>query len=130
MKDAHVIEQGPAGEVLSEPVHPYTRRLLGAEPVNWNYPWANSGTVAEPSGQPLITGEGLSKSYGGQNLFSDLSATVRQGERLGLSRPSGSGKTTLGNILLRLLPPDSGRVRHADVLDEIGRASWREGVEI
>jgi peptide/nickel transport system ATP-binding protein len=117
MKDAHVIEQGPAGEVLTEPAHPYTRQLLGAEPVNWNYYWAHSGSAAEPSGQPLISGEGLSKSYGGQRLFSDLSVTVRQGERIALRGPSGSGKTTLGNILLRLLPPDSGRVRHADVLD-------------
>lgn len=117
MKDAHVIEQGPAGRVLTEPGHPYTRRLLGAEPVNWNYSWANSRTVAEPAGEQLITADGLSKSYSGQKLFSGLSVTVRQGERIALSGPSGSGKTTLGNVLLRLLPPDSGQVRHADVLD-------------
>lgn len=117
MKDAQVVEQGPAGRVLTEPGHAYTRRLLGAEPVNWNYSWASQGTAAGAAGQPLITGEGLSKSYGGRKLFSDLSVTVRQGERIALSGHSGSGKTTLGNILLRLLPPDSGQVRHADVLD-------------
>jgi peptide/nickel transport system ATP-binding protein len=117
MKDAHVVEQGLAGRVLAEPGHPYTRRLLAAEPANWAYSWANSGTAAGPAGQPLITGEGLSKSYGGQRLFSDLTVTLGQGERIALSGPSGSGKTTLGNILLRLLPPDSGHVSHADVLD-------------
>lgn len=117
MKDAHVVEQGSAGRVLTEPGHPYTRRLLGAEPVNWGYSWAASVTGAQPAGQPLIMGEGLSKSYGGQQLFSDLSVTVGQGERIALSGPSGSGKTTLGNVLLRLLPPDSGKVSHADVLD-------------
>jgi peptide/nickel transport system ATP-binding protein len=117
MKDANVIEQGEAGRVLTDPVHPYTRRLLAAEPVNWNYSWAHCATSAEPSGEPLITGERLTKTYGGQRLFSDLSVTVRQGERISLSGPSGSGKTTLGNILLRLLPPDSGKVRHADALD-------------
>lgn len=117
MKDAHVVEQGPAGQVLSEPAHAYTRRLLGAEPVNWSYSWANSGTPGGPAGQPLVTGNGLTKSYGGQTLFSNLSVTVRQGERIAFSGPSGSGKTTLGNILLGLLPPDSGQVRHADALD-------------
>ncbi len=30
MKDAHVVQQGPALEVLTQPAHPYTRRLLAA----------------------------------------------------------------------------------------------------
>ena len=42
MKDAHVLEQGPARQVLTEPAHPYTRRLLAAEPARWNYPWTRA----------------------------------------------------------------------------------------
>ena len=33
MHRGHVVEQGPAKEVLTEPAHPYTRRLLSAAPV-------------------------------------------------------------------------------------------------
>jgi peptide/nickel transport system ATP-binding protein len=116
MKDAHVVEQGTARQVFTEPAHPYTRRLLAAEPENWNSSWARAGAPAETTGEPLISGEGLSKAFSGQELFSDLSVTIRPGERVSLSGPSGSGKTTLGNVLLRLLPPDTGYVRHADAL--------------
>jgi peptide/nickel transport system ATP-binding protein len=33
MHRGHVVEQGPTKAVLSEPVHPYTQRLLSAAPV-------------------------------------------------------------------------------------------------
>jgi len=33
MHRGHVVEQGPAKDVLTEPAHPYTRRLLSAAPV-------------------------------------------------------------------------------------------------
>jgi peptide/nickel transport system ATP-binding protein len=117
MKDAHVVEHGPAGQVLAQPEHPYTRRLLAAEPSHWRHPWMRSPLdVAERTGTVLVSGEGLSKSFVSEQLFSDLSLEVRAGERIALSGPSGSGKTTLGNVLLRLLPPDTGTVQHADVL--------------
>jgi peptide/nickel transport system ATP-binding protein len=117
MKAAHVLEQGPAGQVLAQPEHPYTRRLLAAEPSHWRHPWMRSPLdLADRTGAALVSGEGLSKSFGSQQLFSDLSLEVRAGERIALSGPSGSGKTTLGNVLLRLLRPDTGTVRHADVL--------------
>jgi peptide/nickel transport system ATP-binding protein len=129
MKDAHVVEQGASGQVLARPAHPYTRRLLASEPSRWRYPWMRSplgvaeadagyGPAAETPGAVLVSGEGLTKSFGSQQLFSDLSIQVRAGERIALSGPSGSGKTTLGNVLLRLLPPDAGKVRHADVLKQ------------
>ncbi|MDQ0819587.1 peptide/nickel transport system ATP-binding protein [Arthrobacter sp. V4I6] len=116
MKDAHIIEQGPAVQVLTEPAHPYTRRLLAAEPSNWQHPWMTAPAPLHETARALVRGEGLAKAFGGQNLFSDLSLAVHPGERLSLSGPSGSGKTTLGNVLLRLLPSDAGRVHHADTL--------------
>jgi peptide/nickel transport system ATP-binding protein len=120
MKDAHVLEQGPAVRVLTEPAHAYTRRLLAAEPARWEHSWTRpftaDGERAEANGAPLISGQGLVKTFAGEPLFTDLSVTVHAGERVSLSGPSGSGKTTLGNVLLRLLPPDSGHVHHADGL--------------
>ena len=128
MKDAHVVEQGAAGQVLAHPTHPYTRRLLTAEPSRWRHPWMRNssdgaegsdrvhGVPAERAGNVLISAEGLAKAFGGQELFTDLSLEVRAGERVALSGPSGSGKTTLGNVLLRLLRPDAGTVQHSDAL--------------
>ena len=120
MKDAHILEHGPAAQVLADPAHPYTRRLLAAEPARWRHPWTRAGAPAEPPAEaaaaPLISGKGLSKAFGGQQLFSDLSVTIRAGERVCLSGPSGTGKTTLGNVLLRLLPTDTGHVDHHSAL--------------
>ncbi|MDP9984005.1 peptide/nickel transport system ATP-binding protein [Pseudarthrobacter oxydans] len=116
MKDAHILEHGPAGRVLAEPAHPYTRRLLAAEPARWRHSWTRAEPPAEAPGGPLIAGKGLGKAFAGQQLFADLSVAIGAGERVSLSGASGSGKTTLGNVLLRLLPPDTGHVDHVPAL--------------
>jgi peptide/nickel transport system ATP-binding protein len=124
MKDALVVERGLAEEVLHHPRHPYSRRLLAAEPSRWSHPWArrhptHTTTASSRDGSQgavLITGAGLGTSFAGKTLFHDLDITVTAGERLALTGPSGSGKTTLGNVLLRLLPPDTGRVEHSPAL--------------
>jgi len=54
--------------------------------------------------------ERLSKYFGGLRVFSDLSLTVRVGERVGIVGPNGSGKTTLINVLSGEIPPSSGKV--------------------
>ncbi|GAA5115689.1 ABC transporter ATP-binding protein [Haloechinothrix salitolerans] len=111
MRDATVVEQGPADQVLTAPEHDYTRRLLAAEPSRWRYEWM-AAPASDPSAEPLVLAEGLAKSYGDTELFRDVSLDIRPGERWALAGPSGVGKTTLGNILLRLTQPDRGTVRH------------------
>jgi peptide/nickel transport system ATP-binding protein len=112
MRAANVLERGPVEQVLTQPQHEYTRRLLAAEPARWTHPWAVSGN-ARAAGQPLAVGRGLTKRFGDKTLFTGLDITIDARERLALSGPSGSGKTTLGNILLRLAAPDAGSVEHA-----------------
>ncbi|WP_148573503.1 ABC transporter ATP-binding protein [Nocardioides caldifontis] len=111
MRDAVVLERGPADQVLSTPVHPYTARLLAAEPSRWRFPWM---TTPEPSGEeaPLVAAHSISKAYGDAPLFDDLSMEIRAGERWAITGPSGAGKTTLGNALLRLTSVDRGTVAH------------------
>jgi ABC transport system ATP-binding/permease protein len=59
---------------------------------------------------PLIAAQGLSKRYGAEPLFQDISLTVSEGERIGLIGPNGSGKSTLLEILYGRVPPDTGEV--------------------
>jgi peptide/nickel transport system ATP-binding protein len=106
MLEGEIVEQGAAESVLSEPRHPYTRRLLAADPAAW------TPRPAPSVGAPILIGSGLTKRYGGKTLFADLDITVRSGDRLAVVGPSGSGKTTVGNILLGLTRPDLGSVVH------------------
>src|SRR5271163_3739044 len=56
----------------------------------------------------LLSGSDLSKSFGAQVLFENLSLSLAEGDRTGLIGPNGSGKTTLLEILVGNEAPDSG----------------------
>lgn len=57
----------------------------------------------------MITLSGLTKSFGDNRLFTDLSYTLTEGIYC-LQGPSGCGKTTLGRILAGLEQAESGSV--------------------
>jgi len=54
--------------------------------------------------------EGVTKSYGGDPLFVDVTFSLHRGDRLAIVGPNGSGKTTLLNVLTGVEQPDSGHV--------------------
>jgi ATP-binding cassette subfamily F protein 3 len=53
---------------------------------------------------------GISKRYGSQVVFDDVSWTVPDGARVGLTGPNGAGKSTLLKIVAGVLEPDDGQV--------------------
>ena len=58
----------------------------------------------------LLNCQELGKTIGPRPLFTSLSLTVHQGDRLGIIGANGSGKTTLLRILCGLDTPDSGQL--------------------
>jgi ATP-binding cassette subfamily F protein uup len=58
----------------------------------------------------LISTQSIHKSYTATPLFSDISFSISEYERLGLIGPNGSGKSTLLKILTGFETPDSGKV--------------------
>ncbi|MCJ7540123.1 MAG: ABC-F family ATP-binding cassette domain-containing protein [Desulfobacterales bacterium] len=58
----------------------------------------------------LISTHFMSKSYGAQPLFADISLQVFDNERLGLIGPNGAGKSTFLKILADMEPADSGEI--------------------
>ena len=58
----------------------------------------------------MLTVAGLQKSFGGRELFDDVSLTLLRGERIGLVGPNGAGKSTLLKIILGQEQPDAGEV--------------------
>ena len=77
---------------------------------------AGSGAGSGGSGEPVLEAVGLHRVFGrGKKAFTavdGVSLTVRRGETLGVVGESGSGKTTLGRMLVGLLEPTAGEVRH------------------
>ena len=61
----------------------------------------------------MIQLEEISKSFGGQVLFRDLTWHIARGQRIGLVGPNGAGKTTLCRILTGAMEVDSGQIRRA-----------------
>ena len=60
------------------------------------------------SGNDVLTVEHLAKSFGSLQLFSDLSFSIKRGERVALIGNNGTGKTTILKILNGLLDADRG----------------------
>ena len=64
-----------------------------------------------PSGRDVLELTGLSKSYGDNHVLTNVSLTVRRGERVGIIGPNGLGKSTLLKIAVEQLAADAGEVR-------------------
>ena len=114
MQGGEVVEEGPTWRLFAAPEHPYTRKLLAAEPSGEPAP------IPDPSAAPVIEGEDVRvwfpikqgffrSTVGHVKAVQDVSVAVRPGETLGVVGESGSGKTTLGMALLRLIS-SQGRI--------------------
>lgn len=62
------------------------------------------------SGEPELSVENLSISFGGLQALSGVSLVVPRGTVVGLIGPNGSGKTTMLNLISRYHDPTQGRI--------------------
>jgi branched-chain amino acid transport system ATP-binding protein len=79
---------------------------------------------------PLLSVEGLTKSYGGVHAVRGVSFDLAAGEILALIGPNGAGKSTCFDMLNGQNTPDTGRIRllGEDTTGKPPRAVWRLGV--
>ena len=62
------------------------------------------------AGKPIVSIEGVNKSFGDFQALTDVTLSVERGETVVVIGPSGSGKSTLCRCINRLERPDSGKV--------------------
>lgn len=62
------------------------------------------------SGEDVLTIEGLSKSFGDNNLFSGIDMDIKRGEHVALIGGNGTGKTTILKMINRLVSKDAGAI--------------------
>jgi len=63
-----------------------------------------------PCGKTPLTATGLSKSYGSQEVFTDVGLAIDRGSRVVILGLNGAGKTTLLRMLAGIDAPDTGEV--------------------
>ncbi|MET7650386.1 dipeptide ABC transporter ATP-binding protein [Streptomyces sp. NPDC005486] len=121
MSEGRVVEAGPTRDILENPRHAYTRRLLASAPsLATARPRATgSATAPTPDEAPLVEARHLVKEFrlpaaGGAartlRAVDDVSHTLYRGRTLALVGESGSGKSTTARLVLRLADPTAGRI--------------------
>ncbi|NYZ14793.1 ABC transporter ATP-binding protein [Azospirillum sp. RWY-5-1] len=106
MNQGEIVERASTADLFASPRHPYTRKLLAAEPRgNPLTPPEDAAEVMAADALkvhfPIRKGL-LRRVVDHVRAVDGVSLSVREGHTVGVVGESGSGKTTLGLALLRL----------------------------
>ena len=120
MENGYLVEEGKASDVLADPRHPYTRKLIDSRPVR------DVAQQAGPAAAPVMQAKAMRVTYpvpipglrgwfrkGSFVAVQGADFIIRSGRTLGVVGESGSGKSTLALAALGLLP-------HLGELDVVG----------
>jgi peptide/nickel transport system ATP-binding protein len=115
--DGKIKEQGTVEEIINNPKHSYTKKLMAAVRPT---PKANSieqSILAPELSNSALAVKNISAGYGGTSkrtptklVLHDVSFSLNHGEVVGIIGESGCGKSTLARVISGLLPASSGQI--------------------
>jgi peptide/nickel transport system ATP-binding protein len=112
MCKGEIVEEGATQDLLRQPKHPYTRKLLAAMPRR---------LVIEYKGR-----QGLFRKEAGKRALHGVDLSIKPREVVALVGGSGSGKTTLGRAIAGLLQPNGGEILYRGRSIIPGSGGWTD----
>ena len=129
MTEGDIVERGKTAEIFAAPQHPYTQKLLAAEPKGAPRPCRSDAHRCSKRSDmkvwfPIKTGllrrtTGYVKAVDGVSFDAAPRRDARRGRRI------GSGKTTLGLALLRLIDSQGAIGFDGRRIDQLGGSALR-----
>jgi len=116
--NGEIMEQGPAEQIINNPSHAYTRRLMEAVRPK---PAAGQGLsevgVEHNRDVDNLEVREMTAGYGGivdgeprVPVLKDINVSVKNGHVVGVIGESGCGKSTLARVMAGMLPPARGDI--------------------
>jgi len=122
MQHGHIVEQGPSREILTNPQHPYTKKLIAAAPSLAAQRSETRHHKTSDSGLTLLQVKGVTKRFllpssrpWKKEYFTavnNVDLSIKQMHTTAIVGESGSGKSTLAKMMLGLLDPTEGEVTY------------------
>jgi len=105
MYSGEIVEAGDTHQLLQNPQHSYTQKLLGSLSKNHR-----SHHLADTPDSTLLRIKNLYKHFDKTPVLHDINLTISQGEIVGLAGESGSGKSTLALCIAGLHAFEDGEI--------------------
>ena len=122
MQHGHIVEQGLSREILTNPQHPYTKKLIAAAPSLAAQRSETRHHKSSDSGLTLLQVKGVTKRFllpssrpWKKEYFTavnNVDLSIKQMHTTAIVGESGSGKSTLAKMMLGLLDPTEGEVTY------------------
>ncbi|MEM6624318.1 MAG: ABC transporter ATP-binding protein [Pseudomonadota bacterium] len=116
-----VMEQGPVDQIVNNPTHSYTKRLMAAVRPPPAAGQSESSGESHKAEVPALEVRNVDAGYGRRadgspaiKVLSDVSMKIERGHVVGVIGESGCGKSTLARVMAGILPAASGEVRLGD----------------